>query len=98
MNNPDTGHDIGTLRDYTNDRYRVYFEVGEHEEFARDVIASFLKSRSPDFAASLPRRHGEGYEIDIPIQLIPEIVRELAAHNVAVYQVIRGGRCPSHDT
>jgi hypothetical protein len=85
---------IGTPREYTNDLYRVYFEVGEHENLAGAVMTQFLMSRSQDipnlsFSANSLRQHTYGYEVDIPLQLIPEIVRELAKKNVAIYQVIR---------
>lgn len=85
---------IGTPRDYTDDLYRVYFEVGEHEGFAKGVIVSFLTARSQNdsgssFSSASLRTHGQGYEVDIRMQLIPELVRELAAKNVGVYQVVR---------
>ena len=84
----------GTPREYTNDLYRVYFEVGEHENHAGDIMTQFLMSRSQDipnlsFSANSIRQHMHGYEVDIPLQLVPEIVRELAKKNVAIFQVIR---------
>ena len=81
---------IGSPKEYTDDLYRVYFEVGEYENFAADVMTRFLIS-NPDISyspASL-RQQSHGYEVDIPLQLVPEIVRELAKSNVAIYQVIR---------
>jgi hypothetical protein len=85
---------VGTPKDYTEDLYRVYFEVGEYGNLARDVMTQFLLSRSGDVSgdASSPislREHAYGYEVDIPLQVVPEIVRALAAENVAIYQVIR---------
>ncbi len=80
--------------EYTDDLYRVYFEVGEHENVAADIMTRFLMSRSQDilnlsFSPASLRKHSHGYEVDIPLQLVPEIVRELAKSNVAIYQVIR---------
>ena len=94
MSNQNHTRVVGTPEEYTDDLYRVYFEVGEHENFARDVMTQFLLSRRGDvssfsFSSISLRQHAHGYEVDIPLQLVPEIVRELAARNVAVYQVIR---------
>ncbi|WP_422507677.1 hypothetical protein [Stenotrophomonas sp. GZD-301] len=84
----------GTPADYSDRLYRVYIEVGEWQYIARDAITAFLLERSrthPAFdftpAALHPRPHG--YEVDLPMQLIPELVRALAERNVAVYQVVR---------
>lgn len=84
----------GTPSDYTNDLYRVYFEIGDHESFGGGVIERFLATRGRDIptlslhSGSL-HRVPYGYELNIPMQLIPEIVRELSRENVAVYQVVR---------
>lgn len=43
------------------------------------------------FDASLLRARPHGYEVDLPMQLIPEVVRALADKNMAVYQVVRLG-------
>lgn len=86
----------GLPGDYTDALHRVYFEVGEHEGFVKDVITQFLFSRVECEAAlqrSLPM-HTEtasGYEVVLPVQLIPELVRELVERNVAVFQVIHRG-------
>ncbi len=87
---------VGTPADYSNALYRVYVEVGESDFIARDAITAFLVERSADHPAFhfvpealLARDHG--YELDLPMQLIPEVVRALAAANVAVYQVRRLG-------
>lgn len=72
----------------------MYLEVGEHEDVAKGVIERFLAARSQEipglsFTTDSIRPHAHGYEVDIPLQLIPEVVRELSRENVAVYQVIR---------
>lgn len=94
MVTPTSSNDIGTPREYTDDLYRVYFEVGDHDGFAKGVMVSFLTARSQNdpgsaFSSASLRTYGQGYEVDICMQLIPELVRELAAKNVAVYQVVR---------
>lgn len=82
----------GTHADYSDTLYRVYFEVGEWQGIAREAMTGFLLERSKDhpafhFSAELLRSTGQGYEVDLPMQLIPEVVRALVARNVAVYQV-----------
>jgi hypothetical protein len=86
----------GTPDDYGDTLYRVYFEVGEWEGIARDAIIAFLVERANDHPAfdfddSLLHARPHGYEVDLPMQLIPEVVRALAERNVAVYQVVRLG-------
>lgn len=84
----------GTPGDYSNALYPVYFEVGEWQDVARETISDFLLARSrehPDFnfqPADL-RSRDHGYEVELPMQLIPEVVRALAERNVAIYQVLR---------
>ena len=77
--------EIGSPRDYSDDRYLVYFEVGEHQNRARAIIESYLDDARRARMESLPH----GYLVEIPIQVTPEIVRDLAAANIAVYQVKR---------
>ncbi|PKH70826.1 hypothetical protein CXF96_13400 [Stenotrophomonas sp. Betaine-02u-21] len=77
--------------------YRVYFEVGEWQRVAREAISAFLLERSRDhpafhFDPGSLQRVDHGYELDLPMQLVPEVVRALAERNVAVYQVVRRGR------
>jgi len=86
----------GTPDDYGDTLYRVYFEVGEWEGIARAAITTFLVERARDhpafdFDASLLHARPHGYEVDLPMQLIPEVVRALAEQNMAVYQVVRLG-------
>lgn len=86
-----TTHGIGG--DYSDVLHRVYFELGEHEGFARSVLHGFLLDRSEGGAQfpyddSLLGRRDGGYEVRIPAQIIPEVVRALATRNIAVYQVV----------
>ena len=77
--------EIGTPRDYTSDAYRVYFEVGGHDLGAREIIAEFIGSEKAKGIIAV----SHGYEIELPIQCVPEIVQKLVIKNIAVYQVVR---------
>lgn len=86
-----------TPADYSDALYRVYFEVGEWQQVAREAISAFLLERSRDhpalhFDPASVQSVDHGYELDLPMQLIPEVVRALGERNVAVYQVLRRGR------
>jgi hypothetical protein len=77
--------EFGTPRDYTSDVYRVYFEVPDPSGIAGKIIADFV---GPARVASIVAL-AHGYETELPIQCVPEIVRLLSAENIAVYQVVR---------
>ena len=85
LSSPGETSQIGTPRDYTGDLYRVYFEVGEFENSAQKILSKYLGTDDPDKIIKL----AHGYEVELPIQCVPDIVRELAQANIAVYQVIR---------
>ena len=75
----------GTPRDYSTDMYRVYFEVGEHDGLARRTIEGCLGVERSKTLISLPY----GYECEVAIQIVPEIMAALLRHNIGVYQVVR---------
>lgn len=77
--------EIGTPRDYSSDTYRVYFEVPDPHGTALKIIADYLGA---DRAKSMIVL-AHGYETELPIQCVPDIVRLLSAENIAVYQVVR---------
>jgi hypothetical protein len=77
--------EMGTPRDYSSDMYKVYFEVGERDGFVLNVLSEYLGSEKSKSIRTLPH----GYELELPIQVIPEVVRLLCANNIAVYQVMR---------
>lgn len=86
-----------TPADYSDALYRVYFEVGKWQQVAREAISAFLLERSRNhpafhFDPASVQAVDHGYELNLPMQLIPEVVRALADRNVAVYQVLRRGR------
>ena len=75
----------GTPLDYSSAMYRIYFEVGEHLGIAKQAIEAYLGPIRSKSLVVLPY----GYECELAIQCVPDIVRELAQQNIAVYQVIR---------
>lgn len=77
--------EIGTPRDYTSDLYRVYFELPDPSGIAGKIIADFVGSERATSIVAL----SHGYEVELPIQCVPDIVRLLSAENIAVYQVVR---------
>ena len=95
-------HTAGTPMDRTDALYRVYLEIGDHARFGRGVIETFLSARRHDIPAMAStalviedRPHG--HVVTVPVQLVPEIVRELGRHDVAVYQVVQLGRVGAPD-
>jgi len=77
--------EIGTPRDYSSDIYRVYCEVADPHGIAGKIIADFIGVPKAESVITL----AHGYETELPIQCVPEIVRLLGAANIAVYQVVR---------
>ena len=77
--------EIGTPRDYTSDVYRVYFELCDPSGAARKIIADFVGSERAENILAL----AHGYETELPIQCVPDLVRLLSAENIALYQVVR---------
>ena len=63
--------------------YRVDFEVGEHEELAKKIIEDYLGPERSKTLITLPY----GYECELAIQCVPDIVALLAKSNIGVYQV-----------
>ena len=75
----------GTPRDYSSEMYRIYFEVGEYEELAKKIIEDYLGPERSKTLITLPY----GYECELAIQCVPDIVALLAKSNIGVYQVVR---------
>lgn len=87
---------VGTPAGYSDALCRVDIEVGESDFIAPDAITAFLVERGAHHSAFhfIPealRARDHGCELDLPMPLVPEVVRALAAANVAVYQVRRLG-------
>ena len=77
--------EIGTPLDYTEDLYRFYLEVRDIDGNVEKLLREFLGTTQ----AEQLQRLTHGFELTLPIQCAPEIVRLLAAENVAVYQIVR---------
>lgn len=77
--------EIATPLDYTTDLYRFYFEVGEHNGIAKKIISNFLGEERSKQIVTLEH----GYEIDLPIQCVPDIAKELVNDGIAIYQIAR---------
>ncbi|MEO9273790.1 hypothetical protein ABFY09_02940 [Marinomonas sp. 5E14-1] len=76
----------GTPSDYSEDMYKVYFEVGEWEGTALGIIESFVSNSHSKNIIHLEF----GYELAMPIQCVPDVVRLLNEKNIAIYQIVRG--------
>ena len=77
--------EIGTPLDYTSDIYRVYFEVNDHNGKVMKILTDFLGEAKA--AQILKLAHG--YETEMPIQCVPDVVRLLCEENISIYQVVR---------
>jgi hypothetical protein len=77
--------EIGTPLDYTEDLYRFYFEIGDTNGVAERALKSFLGSEH----AKRLHRLTHGFEMDLPIQSVPDLIRILSGENIAIYQVVR---------
>ena len=86
-----SSHEIGTPRDYSESVYRVYFEVGEHNAIALNILTSYL---GEDRACSIIKLT-HGYELEVPIQCVPELARLLCEKNIAIYQIVRFAKTDS---
>lgn len=89
----------GTPYDYSDTFYRVYFEVGEWQNIARDAINDFMVERSRAYrhwthSPDDLHRCEHGYELDLPNQIIPELAQTLSARNLLVYQIVRSSISP----
>lgn len=77
--------EIGTPLDYTEDLYRFYFEIPDVDGSAEGLLNKFLGTAH---AAQL-QRLTHGFELVLPIQSVPDIVRLLTRDNIAIYQIVR---------
>ncbi|AQP98926.1 hypothetical protein H5154_17690 [Pseudoalteromonas sp. SR44-5] len=75
-----------TPKDYSEDMYKFYFEVGEWKGEALTIISSFLGHYHSKNITKLEF----GYELIMPIQCVPDLVSLLIEKNIAIYQIVRG--------
>lgn len=83
--------EIGTPRDYTEDVYKVYFEVGEYKESALNILATYLGKDKEHSITKL----AHGYELEIPIQCVPDIANLFCEGGVGIYQIVRYAKTDS---
>jgi hypothetical protein len=81
----------------SDDADTLYVEIADHEDFGKRVIERFMRTRGRDipglqFEADGLQRSAAGYELHLPIQLVPELVQELGRENVTVHQFVRLGQ------
>jgi len=77
--------DIGTPRDYSENMYRFYLELADCSHNTRRLIEEFLPQHHAARIADLDH----GFEIEMPIQCAPDLIRHLLGSNIAVYQLVR---------
>ncbi len=77
--------EIGTPLDYTSDMYRVYFELRDVNDTAFNLLTEFVGSERASRIERLPH----GYQVELPIQCVPDVVSLLRKRNIAIYQVVR---------
>ena len=75
----------GVSLDHSIEMYRVYLEVAAYQGMARNVIEEYVGPERSKDLTELPF----GYECELSIQCVPDIVRALAKQNIGVYQVVR---------
>jgi hypothetical protein len=79
--------DRGTPRDYSESMYRFHVELADNGRASRQILEAFL----PRHIAIRLVELDYGYEVAMPIQVAPDLVRHLVQRNVAVYQLARLG-------
>jgi len=84
-NPPYQTSEIGTPLDYTEDLYRFYFEIRDTNGAAEQELNRFLGRERANNLCRLTH----GFEMDLPIQCVPDLIRVLSAKNIAIYQVVR---------
>lgn len=77
----------GTPRDYSEDLYRFFLETVDPDRTAKKMLIEFLGSKNANSLVEVEN----GYELNMPIQCAPDLVRILS-HEVAIYQLVRHGR------
>ena len=77
--------EIGTPLDYTEDLYRFYFEIRDTNGVAERALNRFLGNEH----AKRLHRLTHGFEMDLPIQSVPDLIRILSDESIAIYQVVR---------
>ena len=73
---------VGNPFDYTDNKFNVYFEVADKD----NALKVIKRTRYSEKVVEQP----SGFIVQIAQQQIPEIVRDFAEQNIAVYAVVPG--------
>ncbi len=76
---------MGTPLDYSESVYRFYLELADCRPTTKRLIEDFL----PQHLAAQIVNLDYGFELEMPIQCAPDLVRLLSNENIAVYQLVR---------
>lgn len=90
MNTPPGLH--GSIRDYTDGLYRVTFQTGGPDDIVQSIVEGYFDEKKkyvPSYKASFISIHDGTFNVNIAMQLIPELIRVLVCHNIGVYAVTR---------
>ena len=82
---PDGVCKTGTPLDYSEQLYRLYFEIPDNDGTAERILREFLGSEHSKRLLRLTH----GFEFEMPIQCVPDLVRLLTKENIAIYQIVR---------
>lgn len=77
--------EAGTPRDYSENMYRFYLELADCSPATRRMIEEFLPRNHASRIVDL----AHGFELEMPIQCAPDLVRHLTTQRVGVYQLVR---------
>ncbi len=75
---------VGNPLDYSEGKFNVYFEVASKENALKVILRTGITNEVVE--------KEYGFVIQIARQQIPEIVREFAEQNIAIYAVVPGKR------
>ena len=76
---------LNTPRDYSRSLYKFYLEIGEFEDMALNTIKELFGADRLHLISPLDH----GYELIMPIQVAPDVIRELSHKNIGIYQLVR---------
>ena len=76
---------MGTPLDYSESVYRFYLEVADCRPATRRLIEYFMPQHHAAGTVDLDY----GFELEMPIQCAPDLVRFLSNENIAIYQLVR---------
>ncbi|KLN62398.1 hypothetical protein WH96_02525 [Kiloniella spongiae] len=82
---PDDIATLGTPKDYSANLYKFYLEVVDFDGTVLKIVKTYFGEARASFITPIDH----GYELIMPIQAAPDLVRELSLENLAIYQLTR---------